>query len=125
DISGRQSHLGADHRAGRLQTLQHAAEVLFGFAVAILHRRIEIIHAGLDRAADGPLLIAWLAAHHQAADRPAAEAQRRQAHAASSVSPHLHRDPPSDRRTLTLFRRPVNAPTPPLRLALHRPQDWA
>ena len=65
---------------GRLQRLQNAAEVLFRFAVAVLHRGVEIIDAGGDRARDGALLLGRIAAHHESADRAAAEAQHRELH---------------------------------------------
>jgi hypothetical protein len=43
---------GAMLRAARslIEGLQDAAEILFRFAVAVLHRGIEVIHAGGDRA---------------------------------------------------------------------------
>jgi hypothetical protein len=75
--------------------LQHAAEILFRFAVAVLHRCIEVVHAGGDRSRDGALLVERIAAHHQSADRAAAEAQHRELHSGSPEYPHFHsRSPP-------------------------------
>src|SRR5262249_15762578 len=34
-----------------------AAEILFRFAVALLHRVVEVVHAVVDRPCDGPLLV--------------------------------------------------------------------
>ena len=65
ELAGRQPDLGADDRVGRLQLLQNAAEILFRFAVAVLHRGVEIIHAGVERPRDGALLVGGIAAHHQ------------------------------------------------------------
>jgi hypothetical protein len=48
--------------AGRFEGLQDAAEILFRFAVAVLHRGIEVIHAGGDRARDSAFLVGWVAA---------------------------------------------------------------
>ena len=85
EIGARQADLGADNRVGGFQLLQNAAEVLFRLAVAVLHRRVEVIHADLERAGDGAFLIARIAAHHQPADRAAAEAQHRNLHAGAAV----------------------------------------
>ena len=91
ELAGRQPDLGADDDVGRLQLLQDAAEVLFRFAVAVLHRGVEIVHAGGDRPRDGALLVGGIAAHHQSADRAAAEAQHRELHSRASKDPQLHR----------------------------------
>ena len=78
EVAARQADLGADRDVGRFEPLQHAAEILFRFAIAVLHRGVEVVHAGGDRPRNGALLIARIAAHHQSADRAAAEAQHRQ-----------------------------------------------
>ena len=88
---GRHADLGADHHIGRLQLLQHAAEILFRFAIAVLHRGVEIVDAGGDRARDGALLVGGIAAHHQSADGAAAEAQHRELHSRAPKDPQLHR----------------------------------
>ena len=64
----------------------------------LMHRGVEVDHAGLKRAGDGALLIARFAAHHQAADRAAAEAEHRELHSAAAEYPHVHRR--SSRRAL-------------------------
>src|SRR5262249_2086343 len=69
-----------------------AAEVLFRFAVSVLHRGVEVVHAGRDGARDGALLVARVAAHHQFADRTAAEAQHREPHPGAPKRSHVHRD---------------------------------
>ena len=75
EFAARQPDLGADGHVGRFEPLQNAAEILFQFAVAVLHRGVEVVHAGGDRPRDGALLVEWIAAHHESADRAAAEAQ--------------------------------------------------
>src|SRR5262245_54691834 len=40
ELAGRHPDLGADDHIGRLQLLQHAAKILFRFAVAVQHRSI-------------------------------------------------------------------------------------
>jgi len=52
-----------------------ATKILFRFAVAVLHRGVEIVHTDANGTRDGSLLIERIAAHHQPADRTAAEAQ--------------------------------------------------
>ncbi len=91
ELAGRQPDLGADGHIGRLQLLQNAAEVLFRFAVAVLHRGVEVVDAGGDRPRDGPLLVGGIAAHHQSAHRAAAEAQHRELHSRAPKDPQLHR----------------------------------
>jgi hypothetical protein len=91
-VSARQADLGADNRVAGFQVLQNAAEVLFRLAVAVLHRRVEVIHADFECAGDGALLIARIAAHHQSADRAAAEAEHRYLHACAAVDAHFHRN---------------------------------
>src|SRR5439155_23561771 len=54
-LAGRQPDLGADDHVRRFEVLQYAAEILFRFAIAVLHRGVEVIDAGGDRACDGPL----------------------------------------------------------------------
>ncbi len=93
EIRGRQPHLGADDRVGGLELLQDAAEVLFGFAVSVLHRGVEIVDAGLERAGDGALLVGRIAAHHEAADRAAAEAEDREPHPAAAEGAFVHATP--------------------------------
>ena len=75
---------------GRLQLLQHAAEIGFRLAVAIQHRGVEIVHAGLERARHRALLVGGIAAHHQPAHRAAAEAQHRDLQSGPPECPHLH-----------------------------------
>ena len=60
---------------GGSEGLQDAAEILFRLAIAIRDRRVEVVHADVQRPSNGALLIARIAAHHQAADRAAAETQ--------------------------------------------------
>jgi len=72
--------LGGDDDAGRLQLVQHAAKVGFGFAIAVQHRGVKVIHSDVDRPRAGALLVGGFAAHHQAADGAAAEAQHRELH---------------------------------------------
>ena len=91
EVGGRQPDLGADDDVGRFELLQDAAEILFGFAVAVLHRGVEVVHAGGERACDGALLVEWFAAHHQSADRAAAEAQHRKLHSGAAEYPHFRR----------------------------------
>ena len=73
------------------EVLQDAAEIFLRLAVAVLHRGVEIIDADGERAGDGALLVARIAAHHQSADRAAAEAEHREPHAGAAVDPHFHR----------------------------------
>jgi hypothetical protein len=77
EVGGRQPDLGADDHVGRFEPLQNAAEILLRFAVAVLHRGVEVIHAGGDSPGDGALLVERIAAYHQSADRAAAEAEHR------------------------------------------------
>ena len=93
-IGGRQAHLGADGDVGRFEFLQDTAEVLFRFAIAVLHRGVEIVHAGIDRACNGAFLVGGIAAHHQSSDRAAAEAEHRELHSGAAKNPQLHRRPP-------------------------------
>ena len=67
-------HLGADDHVG-LQRLQHAAEVLLGFAVAVERRGVEVVDAGLYGARRGALLVGRPALGEQSADRSCAVAQ--------------------------------------------------
>ncbi|HYT87906.1 MAG TPA: hypothetical protein VEL76_04245 [Gemmataceae bacterium] len=90
EIGGRQPHLGADDRVHGLQLPERAAEISFRLAVAVLHRRIEVVHPGFQRPGDGPFLVGGVAAHHQPAHRTAAEAQDRDPHPAPAEGPHLH-----------------------------------
>jgi hypothetical protein len=55
--------------------LQDATEVLLRFTVAVLHRGVEVVHAGGNSPRNGPLLVDRIAAHHKSANRAAAEAQ--------------------------------------------------
>src|SRR6187200_2921048 len=89
DASGWQPDLGADGHVGRFEFLQDAAEILFRFAVAILHCSVEVVHARFERSRNRALLIERIAAYHQSADRTAAEAQQRQLHSAAPEYPHL------------------------------------
>ena len=91
EIGFRQPDLGADDRAGRLQRLQNAAEILFRFAVAILHSGVEVIDAGGDRPRNGALLVVGLATHHDSAHRAAAKAEHRELHSGAPEIPQLHR----------------------------------
>ena len=56
--------------------MQDAAEILFRFAVAVLHRGVEVVHAGGDRPRNGALLVEWITAHHEFADRAGGRRQR-------------------------------------------------
>jgi hypothetical protein len=78
EVAARQPDLGADDRVGRFEPLQDAAEIPFRFAVTVLHRGVEVVHAGGDRPRDGALLVERIAAHHESTDRAAAEAQHRE-----------------------------------------------
>src|SRR5580693_7127724 len=44
EVTGRQPDLGADDHVGRFELLQDAAEIHFRFAVAVLHRGVEVVH---------------------------------------------------------------------------------
>ncbi len=90
-LAGRHADLGADNHVGRFQLLQNAAKVLLQFAIAVLHRGVEIIDAGGDRPRDGPLLVGSIAAHHQPTHRAAAEAQHGEPHPRAPKDPQLHR----------------------------------
>ena len=85
-----EADLGADI-GGRFQLCPDAAEIGLGRAVAVLHRGVEVIDAGDQRARDGMLLIIRRAAHHQAADRAAAEAEHRGPQAGAAEIAHFHR----------------------------------
>src|SRR5260370_12205889 len=85
--------LGADGHVGRFEPLQHTAEILFRFAVAVLHRGVEVVRAGVDRPRDGALLVERIAAHHESADRAAAEAQHRELQSGAPEQPQFHRRP--------------------------------
>jgi hypothetical protein len=65
-----------DGDVGWFQLLRNAAKVLFRFAIAVLHRGVEVIHASGDRPRDGTLLVGRIAPYHKSADCAAAEAQR-------------------------------------------------
>ena len=91
ELAGRHPDLGADGDVGRFQLLQNAAKVLFRFAIAVLHRGVEVVDAGGDRPRDGALLVGGIAAHHQSAHRAAAEAQHRELHSRAPKDPQLHR----------------------------------
>jgi hypothetical protein len=62
-----------------------------GFAVTVLHRGVEVVHAGGDRPGDCALLVERIAAHHQSANRAAAEAQHGELHSGAPEYPHCHR----------------------------------
>ena len=96
EFGARQPDFGADDRVGGFEVLQDAAEILLQLAVAVLHRGVEIIHADGERAGNGALLVARIAAHHQSADRAAAEAEHRKLHAGAAVDPHFHRRSSAD-----------------------------
>jgi hypothetical protein len=91
ELAGRQPDLGADDHVRRFQLLQNAAEVLFRFAIAVLHRGVEVVYAGGDRARDDTLLLGRIASHHKSAHRAAAEAQHRKLHPRPPKDPQLHR----------------------------------
>ncbi len=88
---GWHADLGADDHAGRFQLVQDAAKVGFGFAIAVQHRGIKVVDAGCDRPRDRALLVGGIAAHHQAADGAAAEAQHRELQSGATEFPQLHR----------------------------------
>src|SRR6185312_15959191 len=90
-IAWRQPDLGANHDIGRLERLQDAAEVLFGFAVAVLHGRVEVVDAGGERPRDRALLVGRRAAHHEPAHGAAAEAEQGQLHSGAPEYARLHR----------------------------------
>ena len=85
-----QPDLRADDHIRWFELLQSASEVLFRFAVAVLDCGVEVVHAGGDRPCDGALLVAWIAAHHQPADRAAAEAQHRELQSSAPKYSHFH-----------------------------------
>src|SRR5258706_11834978 len=80
ELAGWQPDLGADGHVGWFQLLQNAAKVLFRFAIAVLHRGVEVVHASGDRSRDGTLLVGGIAAYHKSAHCTAAEAQHRELH---------------------------------------------
>ncbi len=86
-----QPDLGADGHIGRFEPLQDTTEILFRFAVAVLHRGVEVVHAGSDRPRDRALLVEWIAAHHEPAHRAAAESQHRELHSCAPEYSHFHR----------------------------------
>src|SRR5947207_65989 len=88
-LGGRQSHLGADIDI-RLQRLQHPAEIVLGFAVAVHLRGVEIVDAELDRARDGAFLVGGGALDHQPADRAAAKAEQRYVETGAAALSVLH-----------------------------------
>ena len=75
-LGRRQPHLGAEIDVG-LQLLEHAPEILFRAAVAVLRGGVEIIDIELERARHRAFLVGRRAAYHQSADRAAAETQER------------------------------------------------
>src|SRR6202035_1505995 len=91
ELAGWQPDLGADGHVGWFQLLQNAAKVLFRFAIAVLHRGVEVVHASGDRSRDGTLLVGRIAAYHESADCAAAEAQHRELHPRAPKDPQLHR----------------------------------
>ncbi len=120
EVRARQADLCTDGHVGRFELLQHTAEILFRFAVAVLHCGVEIVHAGLDRPRHGALLVKRIAAHHQSADRAAAEAQHRELHSSAPEHPHVHgrssaRQPPSrDIQNYSLKCALIPSPTRPV-----------
>ena len=92
-LAGRQPDLGADRDIGRFQLLQDAAKVLLRFAIAVLHRGVEVIDPRSDRPRNGALLVGRIAAHHEPAHRATAEAQHRELHPRAPKHPQLHRRP--------------------------------
>ena len=70
--------------------MQDATEVLLRFTVAVLHRGVEVVHTGGDSPRNGPLLIERIAAHHQPADRTAAEAEHGKLQAGAAEDPRFH-----------------------------------
>ena len=93
ELAGRQPDLGADGHIGRFQLLQNAAKVLFRFAIAVLHRGVEVVDPRGDRPRNGALLVGRIAAHHEPAHRATAEAQHRELHSRAPKYPQLHRRP--------------------------------
>ncbi len=91
ELARRHANLGADDCVRRFQLLQNTAKILFRYAIAVLHRGVEIIHAGVERPRDGALLVGTIAAHHQPADGAAAEAQHRELHSRPPEHTQLHR----------------------------------
>src|SRR5260370_2428815 len=91
ELAGRKPDLGDDGHFDRLELLQNAAKVLFRFAIAVLHRGVEVIHASGDCPRDGTLLVGRIAAYHESADCAAAEAQHRELHSRAPKDPQLHR----------------------------------
>ena len=71
--------------------MQDTTEIPLGFAVAVLNRGVKVVHAGSGGPRDGALLVDWIAAHHQSADRAAAEAQYRELHSGAPEYSHFHR----------------------------------
>src|ERR1700681_335325 len=86
-LARRQPDLGADDRVGWFQPLQNAAKVLFRFAIAILHRGVEVVHASGDRPRDGTLLVGRIAAYNKSTHCAAAEAQNRELYSRAAKDP--------------------------------------
>ena len=61
------AHLGA-HNHLRAKSFQRAAQIAFGYAIAVSGCRIEIRDALVNGAANGAVLFGCGAFHHQAAD---------------------------------------------------------
>ncbi|MGA8695725.1 MAG: hypothetical protein WB689_18155 [Xanthobacteraceae bacterium] len=90
ETDARQPNFGADERIRRLQFLQDAAKILLRFTIAVLHRGVEVVHAGVDGSRDSPLLVEWIAANHQSADRATAEAKHREPNSGAAEHSHFH-----------------------------------
>ena len=63
----------------------------FRFAVAVLDRDVEVIYNRSDCACDTTLLVERIAAHHQSADRAAAEASHGKLYPGAAEHPFFHR----------------------------------
>src|SRR5712692_1622817 len=89
DVVGIEAQLGADEHVGP-ELGEHAPEVAFGLAVAVLRGRVEIGDAQLDGALGGAHALARLATDHQPADVAAAEADFGDLLAGSAKCPLFH-----------------------------------
>src|SRR5579863_6037671 len=67
-VGDRQPHFRTDKHICGPQASQNAAEIPFRLAVAVLHRRVEVVDASGEGACNGALLVTRIAAHHQPAN---------------------------------------------------------
>jgi hypothetical protein len=89
-LRAQHAHLRAVNESARLQPPHHLAEVLFGHAVAVDRRRIEVGDAGVDGARKRTLLLRLRAAHHYSANRATTETEHGDFQAASTKRSRFH-----------------------------------